>query len=170
MFVENANSFDLQSRQIKSLFSHIFDTCSLKYVFTVLKSHTNSHYVISQCDDLICLQNDRILNLQIHTCSRKSFASILNSSLDFDSSLDLSKISHSTSICRRCQEHFVIYLSSSWFTSIVSRIESSEIIMRISILREYWLEEVSKVLFFESLTSDSSTLRKSLLWRSSKSC
>ena len=64
MFAENSNSFDLQSRQIKSLFSHIFGTCNLKYVFTILKSHTNSHYVMSQCDDLICLQNGRIRNFQ----------------------------------------------------------------------------------------------------------
>ena len=90
MFVENSNTFDLQSRQIKSLFSYIFDTCSLKYVFTVLKSHTNSHYVISQCDDLICLQNDRIRDLQIHTCSRKSFASILDSDSRFSILEDLS--------------------------------------------------------------------------------
>ena len=48
--------------------------------------HTNSHYVISQCDDLICFQNDQIRGLQTYTCSRKSFASIL----DPDSLLGLS--------------------------------------------------------------------------------
>ena len=39
MFVENSNSFDLQSRQIKSLFSHFFDTCNLNYVFNFEISH-----------------------------------------------------------------------------------------------------------------------------------
>ena len=33
MFVENSNLFDLQSRQIKSLFSYFFDTCNFNYVF-----------------------------------------------------------------------------------------------------------------------------------------
>ena len=68
MFAENSNLFDLQSRQIKSLSSHIFDTCNLKYVFTILRSHTNSHYVISQCDDLICFSkrsNSRSSNLHM---------------------------------------------------------------------------------------------------------
>ena len=57
-------------------------------------SHTNSHYVISHCDDFICFQNDQIRDLQIYTCSRKSFASILDSDslLDFSILNDLSII------------------------------------------------------------------------------
>ena len=54
-------------------------------------SHTNSHYVISQCDDLICFRNDRIRNLQIYTCSRKLFAQILDSDTLFDSQWSLNR-------------------------------------------------------------------------------
>ena len=64
MFAGNSNPFGLQSRQTKPLSPHTFDTCSLKYVFTVLKSHTNSHYVMPQCDGLTCLQNGPIRDLQ----------------------------------------------------------------------------------------------------------
>ena len=53
-----------------------------------------------------------------------------------------SMISQSSSICRRRQEHFVTHLSSNWFTSIASRVEE------ISVLREYWSEEVTKVICF----------------------
>ena len=81
-----------------------------------------------------------------------------------------SKIFHSTSICKRCQDYFVIYLLSSWLASIVLRIESNEIFMKISFLRECWSEKVTKVVVFEFLVSDFFTLRKSLLRKSSKSC
>ena len=81
-----------------------------------------------------------------------------------------SMISQSRSICRRCQEHFVIYLSSNWFTSIVFRIESNEISMRISFLRVLIWRSHKSCLFFESFTNDSSTLRESLLRESSRSC
>ena len=78
MFAENFNSFDLQSRQNKSLFSHNFDKCNLECNSRNFNFHINSHYVISQCDDLICFWNDQIRNLQIYTCSRKFFASIFD--------------------------------------------------------------------------------------------
>ena len=69
--------------------------------------HTNSHYVISQCDDLICFRNDRIRDLQTYTCSRKSFASILDS----DSLLDFSILED--------------FFNSFQFSSIVKNILSS---------------------------------------------
>ena len=71
-----------------------------------------------------------------------------------------SKIFHSISICKRCQEHFVIYLFSSWFASTVSRIENSEILMKISALRKYWSEKITKIVVFEFLVSDF------FIWRS----
>ena len=61
-----------------------------------------------------------------------------------------SKVSHSTSICRRCQGHSVICLSSRWSTSIASRTESSEIFMKIFTLRKRWSEEVTKVVCFRT--------------------
>ena len=111
--------------------------------------HTNSHYVITQCDDFICLQNDRIRNFQ----NLHMFAKIFRANSRFSIHVfEFSKVFHFDSICRRCQEHFVIYLFSSWFTLIVSRIESSEIFMKISILKKCWFEKVTKIVcFFEFL-------------------
>ena len=40
--------------------------------------HTNSHYVIPQCDGLTCFQNGQIRGLQTYTCSRKPSAPILD--------------------------------------------------------------------------------------------
>ena len=57
-----------------------------------------------------------------------------------------SMISQSSSICRRRQEHFVTHLFSNWFTSIVSRVE------KISVLRKYWFEEITKVVCFSNLS------------------
>ena len=65
-----------------------------------------------------------------------------------------SKIFHSISICKRCQEHLVIYLSSNWFTSIASKIENNEIFMKISFLKKYWSEKVTKVICFRILLSE----------------
>ena len=56
----------------------ISSTHAISITFSILKSYTNSHYVMSQCDDFICFRNDRIRNIQIYTCSRKSFAQILD--------------------------------------------------------------------------------------------
>ena len=137
MFAKNSNSFDLQSRQIKSLSSHIFDTCNLKYVFTILKSHTNSHYVISQCDDFIWFKTIEFEIFKF-THVRESLSRSLSISIHV---FRLSKISHSFSICRRCQEHFVIYLFSSWLTSIVLRIENNKIFMKISTLKKSSLKK-----------------------------
>ena len=79
--------------------------------------HTNSHYVIPQCDGLTCFQNGQIRGLQTYTCSRKPSAPILGS----DPPLDFSKISRPTPICRRCQGHFATYLPSSWPTLTASK-------------------------------------------------
>ena len=103
---------------------------------------------------------------RIYTCSRKSFAQIL----DFDSRFSIFESFSFNSICKRYQKHFVIYLFSNWFTSIVSKIENNEILMKISFLKEYWFEKVTKIVVFELLVSDFSTLKKSLFRKSSKSC
>ena len=63
-----------------------------------------------------------------------------------------SKISHSISICRRCQKHFVICLFSSWLASIVSRTESNKLFMKISFLKQCWSEEVTKVICFSNFS------------------
>ena len=100
--------------------------------------HTISHYVMSQCE--------RFYLLSKRSNSKSSEFTHVRGSLSRQFSIPMhvfrfSKISHSTSICRRCQKHFVIYLSSDWFTSIVSKIG------KISIWR-YWSGKVTKVVCF----------------------
>ena len=140
MFVENLNSFDLQSCQNKSLSSHSFDKCSLECSSRNSDSHTNSHYVISQCDDLICFSNDRIRDLQTYTCSRKSFASILDS----DSLLDFSILEG--------------LFNSLQFSSIVK-----------SILSSVGLTVESYQMPRELRTNEDLYFERALTWRSHKS-
>ena len=80
MFFEKSKSMNLQQHQLRSFFLRNFDKCNFENICTFW-FHTNSHYVMFQCDDYICFRNDQIRNFQIYTCSRKLFASIF----DFDS-------------------------------------------------------------------------------------
>ena len=119
-------------------------------------SHTNSRYVISQCDDLIYFRNDRIRDLQSYTCSRKSFASILDSDSLFDSQWSLNRVqfadavkSISSSICLAIDSHR-------------SSLESKAMRYRWeSLFWEYWFGEVTKVVCFSNLS-----LMILLLWES----
>ena len=163
MFVENSNSFDLQSRQIKSLFSHIFDTCNLNYVlnFEISYKFALRHVSMRQFYLLSKRSNSKYSNLHM-------LAKVFRANSRFSIHVsEFSKIVYLDSICKRCQEHFVIYLSNSWFTLIVSKTESNKIFMKISTLRKCWSEEVTKVVcFFEFLISVS----EKLIWKNLICC
>ena len=49
---------------ISNRYFRIFSTHAISITFSILKFHTNSHYVMFQCNDFICLQNDRIRKFQ----------------------------------------------------------------------------------------------------------
>ena len=76
MFLEKPRSMGLQQHQLRSFSLRSFGKCSPESNCTFWP-HTNSHYVMHQCDDHICFRNDQIRNLQIYTCSRKLSAPIL---------------------------------------------------------------------------------------------
>ena len=93
MFAGTSNPFGLQSRQTKPLSPHTFGTCSLKYVPRVLKPHTNSHYVMPQCDGLTCLQNGQIRGLQdLHMLAEAFRANSRSQSTFLDSRRSLTQL------------------------------------------------------------------------------
>ena len=102
--------------------------------------HTISHYVMFQCERFYLFSKRSNSKFSKFTHARESLSRQFSISMHV---FRFSKIFYSISICRRCQEHFVIYLFSDWFTSIVSRVE------KISIWK-YWFEEVTKVVCFRT--------------------
>ena len=100
--------------------------------------HTISHYVMFQCERFYLFSKRSNSKFSKSTHARESFSRQFSISMHVSR---FSRIFHSISICKRCQKHFVIYLSSDWFTSIVSKIE------KISIW-EYWFEKITKIVCF----------------------
>ena len=104
--------------------------------------YTISHYVMLQCERLYLFSKRSNSKFSEFTHARESFSRQFSISMHV---FRFSKIFHSTSICKRCQKHFVIYLFSDWFTSIVSKIE------KISFWK-YWFEEVTKIVCFSNFS------------------
>ena len=119
---------------------------SRKQLYHSFWFHTKSHYVIFQCDDLICFRNDQIRNLQIYTCSRKSFASIL----DFDSrDISFLDFRHSSTLFNSRTSSKAFCHSLIWQLNHIKCLESWKR-MKIFVLRKYWFEEITKVICFSN--------------------
>ena len=154
MFVEKSSSFDLQSNQKKSLSSRDSDKCNFANKCDLIQSRITSyfHAMISSAFKSIKFEAFSATHVSMKQSTRISSLRIFR----FSSSmrLFLSTFFRSSSVCRHCQERFVIYWSTGWVTSNVSRFENNEILMRQrywsfapsrSTLKKYWslLEEVT---------------------------
>ena len=134
MFFEKSRSMSLQQHELRSFSSRSYDKCNLK----------NNDRLIQFTLRHISMRRSYLLSKRSNSKSSEFTHARENLPRQFSIPMHVfrfSKISHSTSICRRCQGHFVIYLSSDWFTSIASRVG------KISIW-EYWSEEITKVICF----------------------
>ena len=123
MFVENLNSFDLQSRQNKSLSSHSFDKCSLNAVLAVLilvqiriTSYLNA--TISSVCKTTEFEIFRSTHVRENLSRQFSISILATSSFSILDTLQLS------SVLEHRQEHSVIRWSDSWIISNVSRVEN----------------------------------------------
>ena len=148
MFVEKSSSFDLQSSQNKSLFSRNFDNCSFKSKCDFIQSRITLyfHAMITSVFKTIKFEIFESTHVR-ENLSRKfsifSSISFIWSRL-FRSTSRFSMIFRLSSVCRHCQERFVIYWFTDWVMSVVTRIENNEIFMKIrfasfrSALKKYW--------------------------------
>ena len=152
MFVEKSSSFDLQRHQMRSFSSKILDKNNCDLIQTRITSYFNA--TISFAFKSIKSKAFESTHAR-ENLSRQFSISLSISSISF--SFRFSKIFRSTSVCKHCQERFVIYWSISWVMSIASRVENREILIRVHsltikrfarsrfTLRKYWLllEEVT---------------------------
>ena len=148
MFFEKSKSMSLQQHQLRSCSSRNSKNAISKTVISNLISYKFTLRHIST-------RRSHLFSKRSNSKSSKSTHARENLSRKFSISIHVSrfsKISHFISICKRCQKHFVIYLLNSWLASIASRIESSEIFMRISILKKYWFEKVTKIVCFSNFS------------------
>ena len=163
MFVEKSNSFDLQSRHNKSLFSRDFDKCNFankcdRFIQSRITSYF--HATISSVSKSIKFETFE----STHVRERISRQFSISSSISFISfsfrfvfsmRFRFSTFSRSFSVCKHCQKRSVIYRFIDWVMSNVFKIESNEIFMRMRywrfvffhfVLKEYWLFCFEKVI------------------------
>ena len=148
MFLEKSKSMSLQQHQMRACSSRNFDKCSLKSSDRFIQTRVTSYLNATISFAFETIEFEIFKSTHARESLSRQFSILIHVSR-------FSKISHSSSICKRRQEHFVTHLFSNCFTSSASRIE------KIFILKKYWFEEVTKVVCFSNFS-----LVIFLLWES----